>query len=232
MYASVGSVCERNPIRKRRELAVVVVDHVARALEVDEEEPREDRRHVATAPPEVDAPDDAAVVGRLGVADLHAEPMGRQEPFTGPDAARPCSSRRCAGDRCRSSRRARSRGSRSRSATYSCASSSGSPSSSSSASSSSAWLSREAFARSPRIRSVHADPGSSDVVEVRRVRAVDHEVRGRPVRPRVGLVDRLAERLSARKPAVGLDREGDDAGSPTLRGGLARSRPPRRRRSS
>ena len=52
-------------------------------------------------------------------------------------------------------------GSVSRSATWRAARSAGSPSSSSSASSSSAWLSVDAFARRPRIRSRHAPPSAS-----------------------------------------------------------------------
>jgi hypothetical protein len=42
------------------------------------------------------------------------------------------------------------------------------------------------------------------------MRAVDHEVRGRGVRSRVDLLDRLAERLAARQAPVCLERERDD----------------------
>ena len=45
--------------------------------------------------------------------------------------------------------------------------------------------------------------------EVRRVRTVDHEVRGAGIRRGVHLFDRLAQRLARRKPAVGLDGERD-----------------------
>ena len=45
--------------------------------------------------------------------------------------------------------------------------------------------------------------------EVRRVGAVDHEVRGRAACLGVDPLDRLAERLAARQSPVGLDRERD-----------------------
>ena len=55
-----------------------------------------------------------------------------------------------------------------------------------------------------RIRAEAADPrrpafsSFEHALEVRRVGAVDHEVRGRAVRPGVDLLDRVAERLTAR----------------------------------
>src|SRR4051794_3535712 len=53
---------------------------------------------------------------------------------------------------------------------------------------------------------------TQNVLEVRWVRAVDHEVRNRSVRCGVDLFDRLGQRLTAREPAVRLERERDRDG--------------------
>src|SRR4051795_8138484 len=47
-------------------------------------------------------------------------------------------------------------------------------------------------------------------LEMGRVRAVDHVVERSAVGRRVDLLDGAAQRLAAREPAVGLDREGHD----------------------
>jgi hypothetical protein len=71
------------------------------------------------------------------------------------------------------------------------------------------------------LRRVRAQPGDplqpvaavrEHLLEVRRVRAVDHVVGHRPARLGVDLADRVAERLAARQPPVGLDRERDHDG--------------------
>ena len=115
---------------------------------------------------------------------------------------------------------------------YSSASSSMSPRSSSVAASSSAWLRREALARTPLIR---AEPRRAAVerrLEVRRVGAVDHEVGRRAVGRVVDLGDRVAERLTGRQPAVGLDGERHDDRQADRGGGTGDADRPRRRRSS
>ena len=68
MYASCGSVCERNLHRNATRPLVLVLGDEARALEVEEEQLRQHRGHVP-APPDVDAPDHA---GRSRTAS-HAE---------------------------------------------------------------------------------------------------------------------------------------------------------------
>jgi hypothetical protein len=66
-----------------------------------------------------------------------------------------------------------------------------------------------------RVRAQARDPvlpgaaTGQDAGEVRRVRAVDHVVGGGGERLGVDLLDRLAERLPAREPPVGLDGERD-----------------------
>ena len=59
------------------------------------------------------------------------------------------------------------------------------------------------------MRSVQALAAAEHVLEVRRVRAVDHVVGGRGAGRVVDLLDRVAERLAARQPPVGLHRERD-----------------------
>ena len=61
----------------------------------------------------------------------------------------------------------------------------------------------------PRSARASSPPAASDGGEVRRVRAVDHVVGDRPERLGVDLLDRVAERLAARQPPVGLDGERD-----------------------
>ena len=58
------------------QLAVVALGDEARAFEVEEEELRQHRRHVAAAPPDVHARDHAPVVRGLGVSDPHS-PAGQ-----------------------------------------------------------------------------------------------------------------------------------------------------------
>src|SRR5262249_17231287 len=65
----------QEPDQKAGDRPVVPLGHEARAFEMEEEELRQHRRHVATAPPRVDVLDHAAVVGRLRVANrnVHGE---------------------------------------------------------------------------------------------------------------------------------------------------------------
>ena len=115
-------------------------------------------------------------------------------------------------------------GSRGRNAAICAASSFGSPSSRSPDSSSSAWLFTEALAaEAPDPLDPHRAV-LDDVREVRRVRAVDHEVGGCVVRLRIDLLDRIAQGLAARQAAVGLDRERDGDGYSGCRCRLDRPR--------
>ena len=70
------------------------------------------------------------------------------------------------------------------------------------------------------------------VREMRRVRTVDHEVRCAAIGFGVDLLDRLAQRLARRQPAVGLHRERDRRRNARRRRRPARYRSPPRRWSS
>src|SRR5437763_8880797 len=79
----VGVRLRQEAAQEAGELAVDLGDE-ARPLEVDEEQAREHRRHLAPAPPGVDDADDAAVVRRARVPDLSQRTLWR--PRTTPAA--------------------------------------------------------------------------------------------------------------------------------------------------